>query len=180
MGKTPGDLLVFIDNGYHSYLWRLWYINLNFFPLTEPVNYIRSFLISWVFKGSVFICSRILGLKISTLPDHSLIVNIVQISLPLSASGLKQMIQFIVLMLIIPGSWKNKSWFIPIGIVMIHLTNIFRIICMVIIAIHWPKQLHYAHDNYLRMLLYVVIFIMYIIWVELVLPGKDKSKTGNS
>jgi exosortase/archaeosortase family protein len=73
---------------------------------------------------------------------------------------------FSLLIIFITGQWKHKAWFIPVGIVILHLTNVFRIICLVVIAMHWPQQIHYAHDNLLRILYYIVIFGLWVVWVE--------------
>ncbi len=44
-----------------------------------------------------------------------------------SCSGIKQMLQISLLLIIYPGPWKHKLWFIPMGMVIIHFTNIIRL-----------------------------------------------------
>ncbi|MEI6900908.1 MAG: archaeosortase/exosortase family protein [Bacteroidota bacterium] len=148
------------------FLWRSWSIDFNFAPITKVINGLRIILVEKAYDQSVFLCQHILKIKIQPVPDQLIIVNNFILRFPESASGLKQMIQFVVLMLIVSGKWKTKLWYIPFGIVIIYLTNIFRIISHVVVAIHWPQQLRYAHDNYLKLIFYVVIFVLYIVWIE--------------
>jgi exosortase/archaeosortase family protein len=113
-----------------------------------------------------------------TEPPVLIAKNGVRLILGESASGLKQICQFAILILLFRGSWKQKAWYIPAGIIILHLTNIFRIMCLVVIAMHWPQQIQYAHDNYLRILYYVVIFGLWLLWVEKISAWSRKAQTG--
>jgi exosortase/archaeosortase family protein len=146
--------------------YRIWANNLNFAPITGLMTKINSFLAFQVYQESAFLGKDIFKWSIIPLPDSSIIINNFKLIISLSSSGLKPMLQFTVLMLIIPGPWKNKAWFIPIGIIVIHLTNVLRIICFIIILRHWPQQIEYAHYTYLRLLFYIVIFGLWVVWVE--------------
>ena len=157
-------------------LWRFWANSLNFVPITGFMMKIRTFLEIRVYEESVFVCKKILKINILQLPDYSIIVNNIKLIFSKSASGMKQMLQFALLILVIPGPWKHKAWFIPLGIVIVHLTNVFRVICLIIVAFRWPQQIQYAHDNYLRLLFYIVIFGLWIFWVEKIRPLKPDSK----
>jgi exosortase/archaeosortase family protein len=113
-----------------------------------------------------------------TEPPVLITKNGVRLILGESAAGLKQMCQFAVLILVFSGSWKLKIWYIPVGIIILHLTNIFRIMSLVIIAMHWPQQIHYANDNYLRIIYYVVIFGLWMFWIEKIALLSRKKKAG--
>lgn len=52
------------------------------------------------------------------------------------------------------------------GLVIIHLTNIFRIIILSVVVMNWPQQWDFIHLWIMRPFFYVVIFIMWVIWVE--------------
>jgi len=115
---------------------------------------------------STFILRDVLNIKITSFDNSIITNNNVRLLLSDSASGLKQMIQFAVLILFFPGPWKHKAWFIPLGVIIIHITNVFRILCLVVIAKHWPQQINYAHENWLRFMFYAVIFGLWLVWVE--------------
>ena len=147
-------------------LWRIWSGNFQFAPIQSGVNTITSFLIVQVYNETIFILDHILNLSVTLEPQTIITSNKIKLIFGAGAAGLKQMCQFIILILLFPGFWKNKIWFIPLGIIIIHFTNVFRMLCFVVLAIHWPQQIQYAHDNYLRLLFYIVIFILWLFWVE--------------
>jgi len=81
-----------------------------------------------------------------------------------SCSGIKQMLQISLLLLIYPGPWKHKLWFIPMGIVIIHFTNIIRLTGLGIVMANWPEHWQFSHDYPARIIFYVVIFFLWVIW----------------
>ena len=83
-----------------------------------------------------------------------------------SCSGLKQFYQWIVLMLLYPGPWKHKTWFIPMGLGIIHLVNLFRIVGMTFVTIHLPQHWDFIHDYVMRPFFYVVMFALWVWWNE--------------
>jgi exosortase/archaeosortase family protein len=52
------------------------------------------------------------------------------------------------------------------GMVIIHFTNILRIVLLSLVSITNPEWWHIAHNTVLRGMFYVVILILWIIWVE--------------
>lgn len=83
-----------------------------------------------------------------------------------SCSGLKPILQFVLLFLLLPGPWKKKLWFIPMGIVILHFTNLFRIIGLAVITVSAPDYWQFSHDYLFRPFFYVVIFLLWVWWVE--------------
>ena len=83
-----------------------------------------------------------------------------------TCSGLKQFYQVIVLFVLFPGPWKHKTWFIPTGILIMHLTNIFRVVMLSVAMAHLPQYWDFVHDWVLRPFFYVVLFALWIWWVE--------------
>ena len=83
-----------------------------------------------------------------------------------SCSGLKQFYQWFFLMLLYPGPWKHKLWFIPMGLVVFHLVNVFRILMMVFVTINLSQHWDLVHDYVLRPFFYVVMFALWVWWNE--------------
>jgi exosortase/archaeosortase family protein len=83
-----------------------------------------------------------------------------------SCSGLKQFYQWIVLMLLYPGPWKHKTWFIPLGLLVIHCVNLFRIVGMTLVTIHLPQHWDFIHDYIMRPFFYIVMFALWVWWNE--------------
>ena len=144
----------------------------------EVWQHATLFFQNLLFNNSIWIISHVLKLKVVTDGlKMTFVANNGYISINESCSGLKIFLQFIVLMVLFPGPWKHKLWYIPAGLVIIHLTNIFRIVGMAQVTVSLPQYWHFSHDYIFRPLFYVVIFTMWVIWVEDFYKKKDNPKT---
>lgn len=83
-----------------------------------------------------------------------------------SCSGIKQVLQFALLIAIYPGPWKHKAWFIPAGIILVYITTVIRIAGLCTVMQYWPDHWHFAHDYPFRILFYLVIFLIWVFWNE--------------
>ncbi|MEI6747725.1 MAG: archaeosortase/exosortase family protein [Bacteroidota bacterium] len=142
---------------------------------SEAVNQVTLFFQKLLFDNSTWIIRHILcldfvtdGLKMTFTANNG------YVAINSSCSGLKIFLQFIVLMVLFPGPWKHKLWYIPAGLVMIHVTNIFRIVGLAQVTVSLPQYWNFSHDYFFRPLFYVVIFIMWVIWVEYFYMKKEK------
>jgi exosortase family protein XrtF len=73
---------------------------------------------------------------------------------------------FSVFIIAYPGKTKNKLWFIPLGIITIHILNIFRVVALVLIANYYPQFLNFNHTYTFTFLIYSFIFLLWMIWVN--------------
>jgi len=87
-----------------------------------------------------------------------------------SCSAVKWFAHFLVLMLLFPGPWKHKAWFIPLGIVITHGVNIFRIVGLAIVFMNRYPSFDFFHDYVFRPFFYLVLFLLWVAWVEWFLP----------
>lgn len=159
-------------------LWNIWEDKLLFWPLRDTVDYISSILLEQVFNHSVFILDRILPETISYDVETMTIFlkGSGKLKVHPGCSGLKQIIQFSLLILWIKGKFLNKIWFIPAGILTIHVTNLVRIIGLSLVIIYTPFLWDLSHDLLFKILFYVVIFALWIIW-DTLLKGNPESKS---
>lgn len=81
---------------------------------------------------------------------------------------------FSVFIITYPGHQKNKLWYIPAGIVSIHLLNILRVVALALIANYSPAYLNFNHTYTFTFLIYAFIFMLWMIWVN-----KFSSKTSS-
>ncbi len=96
-----------------------------------------------------------------------------------SCSAVKWFAHFIVLMLLFPGPWKHKIWFIPAGIVITHIINIIRIAGLAVVYVNRAGAFDFYHDYVFRPFFYLMLFLMWVAWVEwFFLPRKDRQKKG--
>ncbi|MCK9618092.1 MAG: archaeosortase/exosortase family protein [Lentimicrobiaceae bacterium] len=171
------DVLIFIIITLTiHFLYRFWANKLDhrIFGLQIITPAIFNFFKHQLFLASLWVDVHLLGYQIKTANDTLFFTNNGYISITAGCSGVKQFLQWILLMLLFPGQWKHKAWFIPAGLIMIYLTNIFRIVGLSYITLHHPDIWHFSHDNIFRPLFYVVIFSMWVLWVEKFKTNKNK------
>ena len=154
-------------------IWKVWELKLHYFPIGTLMTMAADFFNGVVFSQSTWVTIHILKIKLTTIGTSLICENGYSLTVVGSCSGIKQIMQFVLLMLIFPGPWKHKSWFIPLGMIIVHFTNVLRITLLTVVASKWPSQINYAHDNWLRIMFYVVIFILWLIWVEKISLSKN-------
>lgn len=149
------------------FCWRFWAYQLHYFPIREAMRSAGDFMAGVVFVQSAWFVEHVLNMKIST---HSCTIQFAAnngtLTINSGCSGLKQFAQFALLMMLYPGPWKHKLWYIPVGIAIVHLTNLFRITGLSIVLVEWPWHWDFSHDYLFRPFFYVVIFLMWVIWEE--------------
>lgn len=138
----------------------------SYIPIKDFINSLHDHLSERVFTESSWFIQTIFGMDITTVDRTMYWPNNGYISINYGCSGLKQMIQFVLLMMIFPGPWKHKLWFIPLGVLIVHLTNLFRIIGLAVVLVNIPDYWQFSHDYLFRPFFYVIIFSLWVWWVE--------------
>jgi len=147
--------LLWWNGGLHKLL-------LNSFAFMETERFL-----AWnAFIPSSWLIDHILGIDIRTVDRIMYFPNNNAIEINGTCSGLKQFYQWTILMLLFPGPWKKKLWFIPMGLLIIHIVNILRIVILAIIMNWNPEVWKFSHDWILRPFFYIVIFSMWMVWEE--------------
>jgi exosortase family protein XrtF len=77
---------------------------------------------------------------------------------------------FSVFIICYPGSQRHKLWYVPIGIVLIHLLNIIRVVALTIIAFRMPSALDFNHTYTFTFIVYAFIFLLWMVWVNRFAP----------
>jgi len=66
-----------------------------------------------------------------------------------------------------PGPVKSKLWFIPLGLFLIFCLNIFRIVLLSIIFVHYPMDTYTFYHKYVYVVItYTLIVLMTIFWIR--------------
>jgi exosortase/archaeosortase family protein len=157
-------LFIFITVVIH-FAWRFWANRMHYFPVLEGMN------------SAVQFTTRILVSQTQWVLDHLHVHYRLQypvfwfdaawgLSINEGCSGFKQIAQFMLLILFFPGSWRNKIWFIPAGMILVYLTNLFRIVVLALALNFHLANVHAVHDYLLRSLFYVVIFLLWLLWIN--------------
>ncbi len=83
-----------------------------------------------------------------------------------SCNGLILFIVFSGLIVCLPGQWKKKLLYIPLGISLIYLLNIIRIFSLTLIQIHAPEWLNFNHHYVFTLIVYGFIFLLWMYYVN--------------
>lgn len=158
-------LFIIITAAIH-FAWKWWQVGFEFAPITQFMYDIMVAMASEVYRESSWIISGMIEIEKVEISLNMIFPEGSMMWVNSGCSGLKQMIQFTLLMLIFPGPWKKKLWFIPLGIAVMHLTNIFRIVGMALVVDNWPQHGDFSHDYIFRPFFYLVIFLLWVWWVE--------------
>lgn len=76
-----------------------------------------------------------------------------------------------------PGPIKHKLWFLPVGIVSIHLINVARVAALAIIVDINPEWLDFNHDYTFTILVYGFVFLLWYLWVQKFAPRSKGGQT---
>lgn len=138
----------------------------------------RSMMVYAVFSQSAWIDEHIFGIEVLRQGTTIVFPGKGFITIVESCSGTKQFYQILVLFLLIPGPWKHKAWYIPASMAIMHITNVIRILVLSGVTLHAPHQWQFIHDWIMRPFFYIVLFALWVIWVEKF--DKLKPKAGAS
>jgi len=83
-----------------------------------------------------------------------------------ACDGLVLFVLFAAFILSFPGSVKRKLWFIPLGILSIHIANLMRVVTLVMLNFYRPEWLAFNHDYTWTVLIYGFIFWLWYVWTE--------------
>ena len=159
-------IFIFLITAFHL-LWRVW-ANVFFYRVFgyEFLGPVFAFLTGTLRESSAWVCNHILHIK-TEISGAMLVHNYYhRIGVTAGCSGLKQYYQFFFLMALYPGPWVKKTWFIPLGIILIFLVNIFRIVVLFIVIIYNAELFSLVHDWVLRPMFFVVMFLLWVWWIE--------------
>lgn len=65
-----------------------------------------------------------------------------------------------------PGPIKHKLWFIPLGLLLVHLINVIRVTALTMIVFYAPEYLEFNHTYTFTLLVYGFVFFLWWIWAN--------------
>lgn len=166
------NVLLFLVLLFSSHYLYIWWIGIGFYPFKTQVDQLFIWSSNLVFDQSVWVLNSIFGLDFTTDEITQTIWvtsnngNPAYVRVSPECTTLKQWMHWIFIMLLFPGSWKHKLWYIPLGLIVIHFVNVFRICSLALSLLPWPAHFDFFHDYVIKTFFYFVIFLMWVIWVE--------------
>ena len=164
------------------FLYRYWANVLDYKPIRSVVILFSDFLAQQVISGSSWFLSDVLNIDVRVINEKIYLPNDGWVGVGMGCSAFKQMVQFFFLMVLYPGRWIHKVWYIPAGFIVIQLVNIIRIVTLSLITHYSLSQnlWDFSHDYILRPLFYVAIFSMWVIWIEFISKRTERKGDGSS
>jgi exosortase/archaeosortase family protein len=172
------DILLFliITLAIH-FAWRFWAYRLVYAPFEEEMQAALQLTIHQLNLQTCWVLTHIFSVPFTFQNNVIWFSNAWGLDINGSCSGFKQIAQFALLMVLFPGPWKHKSWFIPSGMAIIYLVNLVRLILLALTINNIPHHVGFIHHYLLRLMFYVVIFVLWLAWVKFFYKKELKSKT---
>ena len=80
-------------------------------------------------------------------------------------NGIKVFGLFAIFISIFNGKAIHKIWFIPTGIILLHLLNVIRVSALTYIAAVQPNWLNFNHNITFQLMMYSVMFFLWYTWI---------------
>lgn len=80
-------------------------------------------------------------------------------------NGLNVMVIFVSFLIAYGKIGKRMLWFIPLGLLVIHLFNILRILLLFHVTISMPDFLYFSHKYLFTAFIYIAVFGMWALWI---------------
>lgn len=88
------------------------------------------------------------------------IVNIFE-----GCNGINVMIVFVAFIVAFPGRYPAYLWFIPAGLLIIHIMNLLRIFFLYYASLNVSEYFYYFHKYIFTSILYCIVFALWFVWV---------------
>ena len=174
-------LFIILILGFH-FLYLGWQA-LGYWPIAKAIDRLMVWSVDMVYSQACWLLDRVLHIDITTIKDMRLIAapdkngGWANVIIAPECASLKQWLHWVFLMVLFPGPWKHKAWFIPAGLVIIEWTNVVRICGVLLMQVFCPdihihlfgsdiNTFHLAHDYVFKVFFYLIIFLMWVLWVE--------------
>ncbi|MFN8287419.1 MAG: archaeosortase/exosortase family protein [Chitinophagales bacterium] len=90
--------------------------------------------------------------------------------------GIAPMVIFTGFVLVFGNNNRNKLWFIPLGLVLIYLTNVARFVALALVQIHHNDYFKVAHEKIYVTITYGLIFLLLMWWMNSLAFKKESAK----
>ncbi|HOR40626.1 MAG: exosortase/archaeosortase family protein [Paludibacteraceae bacterium] len=129
------------------------------------VTQIFSFAVHNLTDVVYFLLKDILDVNIIKISNFFVYPDKAVIDIVWSCSGFKQAYIFFTVIAFYPGKHIHKLWYIPLGLVVVYVFNVFRIALITYLLrdnLGWFDVLHEGS----KYVFYAIIFLIWVIWAE--------------
>ena len=147
----------------------IWVLFTVFFPVAlYKIHYwsiyVQAYISAWVLQllGYSTQVAHYIGncLSLIEINDSS------QVCVGTGCSGIELFLIFAVFIILFRGRSYHSTWYIPGGIVLISILNIFRIVALSLIVIYNPEYLDFNHKYTFTIIVYGFVIALWLHWMN--------------
>lgn len=170
MKKPLTDVILFVVLLLSFHFFYIFWSNCEFYPFGTVVSELFIVASHQLFQQSKALLD-LTGIEFTTCGQTFFIANISGgtswLEVSPGCTSLKQWLHWLFLMILFPGPWRHKWWYIPLGLLIIQGMSILRISGIACAIYRWPGSFSFFHDYVFKGLFYGGIFLMWVVWVEI-------------
>jgi len=139
--------------------------------IIKPSGFYDAVIIDGISGGAIDIL-KFLGEEVISVANNSGFVNefgIIgyrNVRIGPGCDGLVVMALFAIFIAYYPGKIGHKTWYIPVGLLLIYFINVLRVVCLALILKEAPDWLDFNHDYTFTIIIYGLVFWMWYIWIK--------------
>jgi exosortase/archaeosortase family protein len=126
----------------------------------------HDFLLYSILDISEFTLRTLMGYDLSREGIVMRIGNSAGIAVGPACVGFGLQVAFAALIFAYEGPWKKKLWFVPLGMIGIHLINVLRVVVLAILSNINNDWVDFNHKYVFSSLVYLFMFVMWVTWVR--------------
>ena len=128
--------------------------------ITESVAKQSSFILTW-FNADSYTRPNLKESSVNLYYNNLWVARIVE-----GCNAVSVIILFISFVIAFTGKFKQTVLFVLIGSLIIHVSNILRIVLLSISIYHYPKYKELLHGVIFPLFIYGIVFLLWIVWVN--------------
>lgn len=132
-----------------------------YYPDADPVT-----------TSETFQCAKILGpyTEAHTRPGSAHVTlyrnGEATVSVYEGCNGINVMIVFAAFLVAFGPYTRVMLWFLPLGWLVIYVTNLLRIIFLYHVSLSFPQYLYFTHKYLFTAFIYLIVFLLWVWWVR--------------
>jgi exosortase family protein XrtF len=80
-------------------------------------------------------------------------------------NGINVMIVFMAFIVSFGGPLRSMAWYIPVGLLLIHIANLLRLFLLYFVNLKWEEHFYFFHKYLFTASIYVFVFALWGYWI---------------